>query len=360
MQTYRSLNLAIWEFNGRSQSSITPISHASPGYRVENSVICQGNEHWEIFNLPDAKREAPTFAHTVTCFGSYQYQTGATSLVAVDLRATVLHLLRLYTLSHSIQVTSESRPIASINICRPRTPGASDNSLTSTMSLPPDASISTTSSLAYWSSIPTTVTGMLGGLPQFSRIDLRGSATFLAKLRREHPCPTPGKTLPRGVDCGAGIGRITAGFLSTVCDVVDVVEPIEKFAQEAKGAKMSGQGAVGQVFVTGLEDWRPVERYDLIWVQWCVGHLTDRQSVGFLRRCKEVVNVGGWIVVKENLSTDLEGKDVYDEVDSSVTRTDGKFRGLFKEAGVRVVKTEVQKGFPKYLLPVRLYALTPE
>lgn len=68
---------------------------------------------------------------------------------------------------------------------------------------------------------------------------------------------------------------------------------------------------------------------------------------------------GGWIIIKENLSTDREGRDVFDERDSSVTRTDSKWRGLFGEAGVRLVKTDLQRGFPRELLPVRFYALRP-
>lgn len=67
----------------------------------------------------------------------------------------------------------------------------------------------------------------------------------------------------------------------------------------------------------------------------------------------------GWIIVKENMSTDADGKDIFDEVDSSVTRTDKKFRALFEESGLVIAKTELQNGFPKKLYPVRLYALRP-
>lgn len=38
-------------------------------------------------------------------------------------------------------------------------------------------------------------------------------------------------------------------------------------------------------------------------------------------------------------------------------RTDHKFRALFKEAGLRVIRTEVQKGLPAQLYQVRSYAL---
>lgn len=199
---------------------------------------------------------------------------------------------------------------------------------------------------------------MLGGFPEISRTDLKGSANFFAKLRREqHPSQSGDGLLHRGVDCGAGIGRITAGFLCTVCKVVDVVEPVEKFAQEVKGQKMVGSGSVGNIYVSGLEDWVPEAQYDLIWNQWCLGHLTDKQLVAYLERCKKAVTIDGWIIIKENMSTNVDGEDIFDQEDSSVTRTDQKFRQLCKEADMRLIKTEVQRGFPKGLYPVRYYAL---
>lgn len=44
-----------------------------------------------------------------------------------------------------------------------------------------------------------------------------------------------------------------------------------------------------------------------------------------------------------------------------VKRDDAKFREIFKEAGLRLVRTELQRGIPqlawKRLLPIRMYAL---
>jgi len=47
------------------------------------------------------------------------------------------------------------------------------------------------------------------------------------------------------------------------------------------------------------------------------------------------------------------------EGDVNVGRTDQKFREIFKKAGMKVKKTEVQNGLPKELYPVRMYALRP-
>ncbi|KAF2132397.1 hypothetical protein P153DRAFT_285042 [Dothidotthia symphoricarpi CBS 119687] len=246
----------------------------------------------------------------------------------------------------------------------------------------PDASINVSQSLDYWNSVSSDVTGMLGGYPQTSRIDLQGSSNFLAKLRRgKTPASKqPPAPLERVADCGAGIGRITKGLLLGVSRRVDVVEPVKKFTDElvqglgsgewaGDGENRDGKGQVGDVINLGLQDWIPEPgAYDLIWNQWCVGHLTDAQLVTYLERCKAGLlqpSTGeetrkSWIVVKENLSTDIRHKDLYDEEDSSVTRSDETFRSLFKEARLKIVATELQRGMPKELYPVRIYALRPE
>lgn len=250
----------------------------------------------------------------------------------------------------------------------------------------PDAAINHTHSIAYWNSVSSDINGMLGGFPQTSRIDLQGSSTFLTKLRRKHhqtPKPTSHKTvntptptlepLDRVADCGAGIGRITKGFLLNVAKRVDVVEPVEKFTNELVASldgeeQNSAKGQIGEIINLGLQDWTPSPHsYNIIWNQWCLGHLTDTQLIAYLRRCAAGLITSSssgkpeaWIIVKENVASDSTGMDIYDDEDSSVTRTEEKWLYCFKEAGLRVVSTEVQKGFPKDLFAVRMWALRPE
>lgn len=225
---------------------------------------------------------------------------------------------------------------------------------------PPDSLINPAAALAYWSSITPTVSGVLGGFPQVSRIDLQGSKNFLAKMRRASKTFSPGEKLGRAVDCGAGIGRVTTGFLVDVAERVDVLEPVKGLTDQLT----PGEKGVGRIFNLGLEDFPPEAEsppgpYDLIWNQWCVGQLPDAAFVAYLKRLPALLTEGGWIVVKENLSNHCLGEDVFDETDSSVTRTDEKFRALFKQAGLEVVSSEVQRGMPKDLFPVRTYALQP-
>lgn len=209
----------------------------------------------------------------------------------------------------------------------------------------PDSKIDPASAIAYWSSTEPTVNGVLGGFPQVSRIDLQGSSNFFAKLRRKTGQFAAAQKLSRVCDCGAGIGRITDGFLCKIADQVDLVEPVRSFTDQVKAEN------VGRIFNLGLEDWDPEAEacgpYDMIWNQWCLSQITDAQVVSYLKRLQRVLSTSGFIIVKENLSSHQLGLDVYDEVDSSVTRTDDKFRHLFEKAGLKIVSTELQRGFPK-------------
>ncbi|KAL3425677.1 duf858 domain protein [Phlyctema vagabunda] len=204
----------------------------------------------------------------------------------------------------------------------------------------------------YWQGIDADVNGMLGGFPYVSKVDLQGSKSFLVKLGIGGRSKAK---VERVVDCGAGIGRITDGLLIGVAEVVDIVEPISKFSDGLKGKQ-----GVGKIYNTGLEDWSPAlePAYDLIWNQWCLGHLTDTQLIIYLQKCTKILKPGGWIIVKENLSTSEE--DIFDKLDSSVTRTDLKFKDIFEKAGLKVARTALQNGFPREFYPVRAYALRPK
>lgn len=117
------------------------------------------------------------------------------------------------------------------------------------------------------------------------------------------------------------IGRITEGILLNIAETVDIVEPIAKFSDRLKGRE-----GIGRIWNVGLEEWdfdgddmQESVKYDLIWNQWCLGHLTDSQLVVYLKKCVRALSPGGWIMIKENIGT--ADSDVFDEVDNSVTRS---------------------------------------
>ena len=63
--------------------------------------------------------------------------------------------------------------------------------------------------------------------------------------------------------------------------------------------------------------------YDVIWIQWCIGQLSDADFIDLLKRAK--VKEDGFIVVKEN---NCSKGFHWDDQDSSITRSDKYFLSL--------------------------------
>ena len=168
----------------------------------------------------------------------------------------------------------------------------------------------------------------------------------------------------RALDVGAGIGRVTQTVLLHLVSDVVLLEPVEKFIQEAfqncqasldkkshetplsnrwKGISDKSksvtflQGALQQFDPShpergvkrlgrlGYLDQQEGTNFDVIWCQWCLGHLSDDELVAFFQRAKASLrpSCDSHIVVKENLCrNESEGgpRTVYDAQDSSLTR----------------------------------------
>lgn len=214
----------------------------------------------------------------------------------------------------------------------------------------------------YWTSIPATVDGVLGGYGEGTVVpamDVLGSNHFLRKLK-SRMIVEPGHQ-KYGVDIGAGIGRVTKDMLSKHCDKVDLVEPVTPFVEQMNTNldELKQQGKIGKIYAIGMQDWTPEEgKYWLVWCQWCLGHLPDEELIKFLKRCTRGLAPNGTIIVKENNTPTNE--DDFDAEDSSVTRCDAKFKEIFDKCGLKLIATDRQKGLPQELYPVRMYALKPK
>ncbi|MBN3280571.1 NTM1A methyltransferase, partial [Polyodon spathula] len=204
----------------------------------------------------------------------------------------------------------------------------------------------------YWKDVPPTVDGMLGGYSSISNIDIHGSRKFLQRFLGDGS----GKTGTQcALDCGAGIGRITKRLLLPLFKTVDMVDVTNEFLVKAKSYLGEDGRRVDNYFCCGLQDFQPQPgRYDLIWIQWVIGHLTDEALAGFLRRCRAGLRPHGMVCIKDNVAH--EGV-VMDEVDSSVCRDLSALRRIIREAGFSVVAEERQEGFPEEIYQVQTLAL---
>lgn len=139
-------------------------------------------------------------------------------------------------------------------------------------------------------------------------------------------------------------------------ETVDMVELNQKFLDSAKSFIGQEAHRVERLICSGLQDFTPeVGHYDVIWSQWVLGHLTEDHLVEFLKRCKAGLTPDGIIVIKENVSG--SGENEYDDEDSSFTRCKDYYVNAMKNAGLTILKEERQKGFPKGLYSVYMFAL---
>ena len=225
-----------------------------------------------------------------------------------------------------------------------------------------DQLINYNDAISYWTEVPPTVDGMLGGFGETTSVpkaDVVGSSTFMRKLKSRWSVE-PGK-IRYGIDFGAGIGRVTRDFLHKICDKVDLVEPVAPFVKQmhVELQPLKEEGKIGEIYDIPMQDWKSPEegRYAIIWCQWCCGHLPDTAFLEWLDECKRAIQEDGILVIKENNTNDDD--DLFDPEDSSKTRADKTFRKLFQQGGWKLIATDLQKGVPKELFPIRMYALKP-
>ncbi|GMY38200.1 alpha N-terminal protein methyltransferase 1 isoform X1 [Fagus crenata] len=220
--------------------------------------------------------------------------------------------------------------------------------------------------VGYWQGVEASVNGVLGGYEQVNEPDIQDSEAFLNTLLSETetlPNSDSGRHLV-ALDCGSGIGRVTKNLLIRYFNEVDLLEPVSHFLEAARENLVSeyhtssDMHKAANFFCMPLQEFTPDSgRYDVIWVQWCIGHLTDDDFVSFFKRAKAGLKPGGFFVLKENIA---RTGFVLDNEDRSITRSDSYFRELFQQCGLHIYKSKDQKGMPEGLFAVKMYALTTD
>lgn len=233
----------------------------------------------------------------------------------------------------------------------------------------------------YWedeeNGVVATVDGMLGGFASISDVDLVGSRVFLEEVVRIRNQSEDLLALERCCDCGAGIGRITRDLLLplgfTSCHLVDasarMLEAAPDYVNSSSSSSSSGGGDDAAVVAaagttthrcryvhTGLQDYAPApDSFDVVWIQWVIGYLTDGDCVRFLRRCGQSLRKGGVVCIKDNTSGTAEAFQL-DRNDSSITRSLPYLQSLAAQANLRLVHLKMQTDFPEEIYPVPMLA----
>lgn len=126
----------------------------------------------------------------------------------------------------------------------------------------------------------------------------------------------------------------------------------------------------------------PKNKYDVVWMQWVAckydegtcpvggvtgstsetflsgslgsGHMTDKDLMNFLVRCKRSLRPNGVIIMKDNMAR--QGCKL-DPIDSSISRHLDIMKAIITRAGLEVLAVEKQDGFPDVIMPVWMVAM---
>lgn len=214
-----------------------------------------------------------------------------------------------------------------------------------------------THAYAYWedeTNCPVSDDGVLGGYGALTPADSRGSSAFLEALRAKRPS----LGLDTAADLGAGCGRVTKHFLLQHFQKVHLFEQSPRLVAGAPRYIGSPDAERVECHVQVLQDFKPApETYDVIWIQWVIGHLHDLDYINFFRQCAIGLKPNGVICLKDNCT----GPDVAFSVDlddCSVARHPQYHRLLMILAGLNVELEQVQTEFPDELCPVHMWALS--
>ncbi|KAK8953293.1 Alpha N-terminal protein methyltransferase 1 [Platanthera guangdongensis] len=147
--------------------------------------------------------------------------------------------------------------------------------------------------ISYWQGVDASVDGVLGGYGHTNEADVKGSEAFLKPLLLDRF----GSRLRNlvALDCGSGIGRITKNLLLRHFNEVDLLEPVSHFLDAAReniapeGDMQEDTHMAVNFYCIPLQEFSPeVGRYDVIWIQWCIGHLPDDDFISFFMRAKDL------------------------------------------------------------------------
>lgn len=204
----------------------------------------------------------------------------------------------------------------------------------------------------FWKSQGSDVRGMTGGgVSQrdmaFSRQALGDLSNAISKTSGA-PCK---RAFGRGLDCGAGSGRVTHGVLKHFCGHVDLVEFVKKHLLKAKASlpRSANSGCSFEFHNSSMQKFGiKAGSYNLVWCQWLLMYLTDADALDLLKRAAAgLATKGGFLVVKENVSTldkatyfDNEHGDLWVGGESagpvSCVRTCSHYEDLFERSGLHI------------------------
>ena len=213
----------------------------------------------------------------------------------------------------------------------------------------------------HWELKEATLLSVLGGWEDTHLPDIKCSNELLNGLILTNQLKPE-----YALDCGAGIGRVTSNVLINFFNNIDLFEKNENFVKKCEEI-FKNIPKIKNIYLSSLENFNFKQKYDLIWVQWCLENLEDEDLIPFLNKCKENLNDKGKIIVKENCYYDENDEDEnnnlhnkeyeYSNEDFSKQRLDSFYINLFINNGFKIINHFINPNWPKTIMPLIVYVL---
>eukprot|EP01041_Mallomonas_annulata_P007372 gene7372-15059_t len=174
---------------------------------------------------------------------------------------------------------------------------------------------------------------------------------FLDNVLRKRPA----LKIQSALDCGAGVGRISKYILLRRCTGnVTLVEANLHWSERSR-AYLGRKRAANCRFINSrlehLDAHIPSNSMDLIWYQWCLQYLTDKDVIKSLQAAANSLTLHGIIIIKENKPTATTtgstriNRFQMDTPDGpegryDITRPNAHHLYLFQSAGLSVIHWE--------------------
>ncbi len=200
----------------------------------------------------------------------------------------------------------------------------------------------------FWANSESSVSGVLYGYTETNIPDIKSSNELMKDLIQNKIINSN-----RAIDCCAGVGRVTSNVLMNYFQEIDIMEQDEKYIQKCK-SDFSSNPKVKNVYQSTLQDFKFKKSYDVIWLQWCLENVLDKDLIKFLTDCRDSLTEKGVIIAKENAP---EVQYVSKGVNKAIIRSDSKLQEAYEKAGLQIVKQFFNPDWPQRFTPLSVYVL---
>ena len=214
----------------------------------------------------------------------------------------------------------------------------------------------------HWSNTSPTISGILNGYSESNKPDIEFSNKILDYIQNNNLL----NKFNLALDCACGIGRVTDNVLINYFKRIDMFEREKNFINYLNKKYKNNKKI--NVFTNSLQNFGNNKniinnKYNCIWIQWCLENLSKNDINKFLKKCEKILDNKGIIIIKENCIINIKNnnnnnnKNLFAEEDFSELRSLNFYLNIIKKNKFKIIKYGINENWPKKLIPLYYFIL---